>query len=68
MTVVIRLRSSVNWQFVLDAIAIIVVLSDCMVRCTPDICGDHGDCEIVNGTYIVCSCRDYYDGPNCEIC
>ncbi|EJW73838.1 hypothetical protein WUBG_15255 [Wuchereria bancrofti] len=40
---------------------------DCSVQCTPDICGDHGDCEIINGTHIACSCRDYYDGPNCEI-
>ncbi|EFO18041.1 hypothetical protein LOAG_10457 [Loa loa] len=41
---------------------------DCALQCTPDICGDHGDCEIINGTHIVCSCRDYYDGINCEIC
>ncbi|EFO13740.1 UNC-52/Perlecan [Loa loa] len=45
----------------------IVIFSDCALQCTPDICGDHGDCEIINGTHIVCSCRDYYDGINCEI-
>uniref|UniRef100_A0A0R3S5V2 Neurexin-4 n=1 Tax=Elaeophora elaphi TaxID=1147741 RepID=A0A0R3S5V2_9BILA len=34
---------------------------DCTVQCTPDMCGDHGECEVINGTDIVCSCRDYYD-------
>ncbi|KAM3718657.1 Basement membrane proteoglycan [Dirofilaria immitis] len=40
---------------------------DCAVQCMPDTCGDHGDCEIINATHITCSCRDYYDGPTCEI-
>uniref|UniRef100_A0A915PXY9 EGF-like domain-containing protein n=1 Tax=Setaria digitata TaxID=48799 RepID=A0A915PXY9_9BILA len=40
--------------------------NDCTVQCEPDTCGDHGDCEIINGT-VICFCHDYYDGPNCEI-
>uniref|UniRef100_A0A914BVB7 Basement membrane proteoglycan n=1 Tax=Acrobeloides nanus TaxID=290746 RepID=A0A914BVB7_9BILA len=35
--------------------------------CKEDTCGEHGECEVVNSTHIQCSCRDYYDGPNCEI-
>ncbi|VDM94871.1 unnamed protein product [Thelazia callipaeda] len=40
---------------------------DCVAQCEPDTCGEHGDCDVINGTHISCSCRDYYDGPNCEI-
>ena len=35
-------------------------------KCEPGTCGEHGDCEVVNTTHVVCQCKDYYDGPNCE--
>ncbi|KAE9552457.1 hypothetical protein FO519_004342 [Halicephalobus sp. NKZ332] len=35
-------------------------------KCEPNTCGEHGDCEIVNTTHVICQCKDYYDGPNCE--
>uniref|UniRef100_A0AC35F5Y3 Basement membrane-specific heparan sulfate proteoglycan core protein n=1 Tax=Panagrolaimus sp. PS1159 TaxID=55785 RepID=A0AC35F5Y3_9BILA len=34
--------------------------------CEENTCGPHGECEVVNATHVVCQCKDYYDGPNCE--
>ena len=36
--------------------------------CEKNTCGEHGECEVVNATHVVCQCKDYYDGPNCENC
>jgi hypothetical protein len=36
--------------------------------CDRKTCGEHGECEVVNTTHVVCSCRDYYTGPSCDNC
>lgn len=36
--------------------------------CRQRTCGEHGICEPVNMTHVTCSCKDYYTGPNCDIC
>jgi hypothetical protein len=36
--------------------------------CQSHTCGEHGICEPVNITHVTCSCKDYYIGPNCDIC
>ncbi|KAL3120703.1 hypothetical protein niasHT_007995 [Heterodera trifolii] len=34
--------------------------------CDDGTCGTHGECEEVNGTHVMCECRDYYVGQRCE--
>uniref|UniRef100_A0A183BT44 EGF-like domain-containing protein n=1 Tax=Globodera pallida TaxID=36090 RepID=A0A183BT44_GLOPA len=34
--------------------------------CEESTCGAHGHCEEVNGTHVLCECRDYYVGQFCE--
>lgn len=36
--------------------------------CEAKTCGVHGECEVVNQTHVLCSCRDYYIGLMCEDC
>ena len=35
--------------------------------CAPDSCGDHGDCEVVDGV-IICSCHPGFTGALCDAC
>jgi hypothetical protein len=36
--------------------------------CDAKTCGEHGSCEELNFTHVVCHCRDFFVGPSCQEC